>query len=195
MDDAVLSSRTLYRGWFDLLMLRLRLGGRELDRALVRHPSGVAVLAYDPARRVAMTVRESRAGPMLLDVAPFAEAIAGVSEEGEDSAETARREALEEAGLALGELEHVGQVWMTPASSTERVHLFLAPYRADDRVSRGGGLAEENERIDVREEPLNQLWRAFADGELCDAKAAMLLQALRIRSPALFEGGGFPKPL
>jgi hypothetical protein len=29
MDDAILSSRPLFEGWFDLLMLRMRLNGRE----------------------------------------------------------------------------------------------------------------------------------------------------------------------
>ena len=76
---------------------------------------------------------------------------------------------------------------MTPASTTERVHLFLAEYGQADRVSEGGGAAGENERIDVREEPLAALWHEAESGAMTDAKLLLLLQALRIRHPRLFE--------
>ncbi|HEX8445457.1 MAG TPA: NUDIX domain-containing protein [Sphingomonas sp.] len=189
--DAVLGSDVLFRGWLDLLMLQLRINGHDESRPLVRHPSGAAVLPYDPDRRVAITVTQTRAAPLFLRSPPLEEAIAGVAEE-TDLAETARREAWEEGGLRLARLDRVGAVWMDPNSSTEQVHLFLAEYRVGDRVAAGGGLAAENERVVVREWPLAELWDAVVGAPLADAKTLLLLQALRLRRPALFTATGDP---
>lgn len=186
MSDAILSSRPLYRGWLNLIMLRLRLGQVECERPIIEHVSGATVLAYDPERRVAMTVRQTRDAVLYLSAAPFAEAIAGVTED-EHPAETARREAYEEAGLHLTDVELVGHVWMTPSTTTERVHLFLAAYRAGDRTGAGGGVADELETIEAREEPLARLWADAVSGRIGDAKLFMLLQALRLRRPELFD--------
>ncbi len=185
MTDTVLASHVLYRGWLSLRMLRLRLGDIECDRAIVEHVSGATVLAYDPDRRVAMTVRQTRDAVLYLGGEPFAEAIAGVTES-EAPIDTARREAFEETGLALRSVEAVAQVWMTPSSTTERVHLFLAEYRSEDRIGAGGGAADEIETIDAREEPLADLWDEAVSGRVGDAKLFMLLQALHLRRPELF---------
>lgn len=185
--DAVLDQRRLFDGWMSVLLLRVRLDGKEVDRSLIEHPSGSAVLPYDPERGVALVGRQTRAAPLYLGHPAMLEAMGGV-DEGDDPADCARREALEEAGVALGELEHVGQVWMTPSSTTERVHLFLGTYAPASRVSAGGGNAEEGETVHLEEVPLAELWRHAASGAMTDAKTFMLLQALRIRRPALFEG-------
>lgn len=186
MTDAVLAARPLYQGWLSLHMLRLRLGDVECDRAIVDHVSGATVLAYDPERRVAMTVRQTRDAVLYLGGAPFPEAIAGVTEQ-EEPADTARREAFEETGLRLHDVEAVAQVWMTPSSTTERVYLFLAAYSLADRIGAGGGAADEIETIDAREEPLADLWDEAISGRIGDAKFFMLLQALKLRRPKLFD--------
>lgn len=185
MNDAVLSRRPIYRGWLNLVMLRLRLSGVECERPIVEHVSGATVLAYDAQRRVAMTVRQTRDAVLYLDQPVFPEAIAGVTEN-ELPAETARREAFEETGLSLRSVEPVGHVWMTPSTTTERVHLFLAEYGSSDRIGPGGGAVNEIETIDAREEPLSQLWTDASSGRLGDAKLFMLLQALKLRRPELF---------
>ena len=186
MPDRILSSRSLYDGWLNLILAHVRLGDEEDERPVIEHPSGSAVLPYDPVRRVALTVRETRTPVLYLDQPGFAEPVAGVGED-ESAAETARREAEEEVGVRLGPVEPVGLVWMTPASTTERVHLFLAEYAQTDRVSKGGGAEDENERIDVREESLAALWRDVESGAMTDAKLLLLLQALRLRRPDLFK--------
>jgi 8-oxo-dGTP pyrophosphatase MutT (NUDIX family) len=176
MTDIVLAQQPIYQGWLDLVMLRLRLGGVECERPIVDHVSGAAVLAYDPDRRVAMTVRQTRDAVLYLGQSIFPEAIAGVTEAEAPSA-TARREALEETGLRLTEVEPVGYVWMT----------FLACYTVADRIGPGGGAADEIETIDAREEPLTTLWADATSGKIADAKLFMLLQALRLRRPNLFD--------
>lgn len=185
MPDGVLGARTLFSGWLDLLMLKLRLNGVEEERPLVVHPSGSAVLAYDPVRRVALMVAQTRCAILFLGAPPPIEVIAGVAEE-EDFAVTARREAEEEAGVRLTDLQRVAAVWMDPSTSTERVHLYLGRYGEGDRIGEGGGLPEENERLTVVERPLCDVWDEVTSAEFADAKTLLLLQALRLRHPELF---------
>ncbi len=73
-----------------------------------------------------------------------------------------------------------------PGVSTERLHLFLAPYRAADRTGEGGGLAEEHENIVVVETALGDLAGMADRGEIEDLKTLALVQSLRLRHPALF---------
>ena len=186
MADSILSTRTLFNGWMNVVLARMRLKDTEVEWPLIEHPSGAAVLAYDPVRRVALTVRQTRLAVLHAGHAVFPEAVGGVVDD-EDAEATARQEAMEEAGLRLGDIELVARVWMTPSSTTERVSLYLGAYNQVDRVFQGCGLADENEHIEVREEALADLWEAVQTEVLMDAKLVMLLQALRIKSPHLFE--------
>ena len=186
MPDRILSSRPLYTGWLNLLMLKLRLAsGEEIERPIVEHPSGAAVLPFDAERRVAMVIREMRAPVLHAGEDAFLEPIAGALD-GDPPEQCARREAMEEGGVRLATLEHVAHLWPTPATTTERVSFYLAPYTAADRVEKGGGLAEEAEHIRVAERPLAALWAMVDEGSIRDMKLLVLLQALRIRRPELF---------
>ena len=188
MPDRILSSEPIYEGWLSLSDVRYEDRGEEARRPVVVHPSGAAVLPYDEERRVALVIREVRAPVLLAGESAFLEPIAGKRDDELPEA-CIRREAMEEGGLRLGELDHVAHLWPTPATSTERVDLFLASYCAADRVGKGGGLEEEGEHIRVVERSLGELWTAAAAGGIVDMKLFALLQALRIRRPELFAHG------
>ena len=180
---------TLYEGWSDLLKLTIRTpSGGTFTREVEDHGAAVAVLPYDPERRVAVLARQFRA-PVMHAGGPdtLLEAPAGMLDE-DDPEACARREAEEEVGLRLSRLERVGTVWPCPGVSTERIDLFLAPFTGADRISDGGGLADENEDIEVVEMPLADLWGLAERGEIQDLKTLALAQALRLRHPELFAG-------
>lgn len=186
MSDEIEAER-LIDGWFGVVRVRYPLPSGELDeRNVVDHPSGAAVLPYDPDRRVGLVVSEPRPPLLWKGRAGIVEAIGGALD-GDDPETCARREAEEEAGVRLSTLARVFHGWVTPATSTEEVTYFLAPYRAGDRIGPGGGLPEEHESIRVRERPLAELWTAVERCEVADVKLLALLQALRLREPALFE--------
>jgi 8-oxo-dGTP pyrophosphatase MutT (NUDIX family) len=112
------------------------------------------------------------------------EAIAGRIEN-EERLDAARREAMEEAGIRMRELELIATCWSSPAVSTERWHLYLGTYSPADRVGPGGGRPDEFEDLVAREILLSEL--AMADrADFADAKTLFLLQALRLRHPDLF---------
>jgi nudix-type nucleoside diphosphatase (YffH/AdpP family) len=184
----IVDSRLAYDGYAKVTLLTLTDDtGEEHNREVVSYGHSACVLPYDPERRVALIVRLPRAPLLLAGVAAnLIEAPAGMIAGGESPEIAIRREAMEEAGLALTELEPVAVCWPSPGVLAERSHLFLAPYRAEDRLGPGGGLAEEHEAIVVEERPLAELWRAAQAGQLQDLKTFALVLALHARRPQLF---------
>ena len=187
MPARVLDIRLIHDGWTKFQIARIALAdGLSIAREIEDHGRAVAVLPYDPARRVVMLVRQLRA-PMLVaaDLQTSLEAPAGILDSG-DPEECARREAMEECGLRLGPLEPLARAWSIPGVSTETMDLFLAPYAAADRVASGGGLAEEHEQIEVVETTCADLAAMIDEGRLVDMKTLVLALSLRLRHPHLF---------
>jgi nudix-type nucleoside diphosphatase (YffH/AdpP family) len=187
MSAQILDKTIVHDGWAKYAVLKVRLpGGQIAKRELEEHGPAVTVLPYDPERRTALLVRQFRA-PVLASAGEdsLLEAIAGLTD-GEDPDDAARREAVEETGVQLKALEPVALLWTMPGLSTERMHLYLAPYARADRVGKGGGAKGEHEDITVVELSLREL-AAMADaGTLSDMKTFALVQTLRLRRPDLF---------
>ncbi|HUD95312.1 NUDIX domain-containing protein [Sphingobium sp.] len=176
----------VYDGWYRLRRLRVRMPcGTEVERHLEDHGSAAAVLPYDPVARTALIVSMPRAPLLAAGASPIWEAVAGTLD-GREAEDCARAEAVEEAGVLLRALEPVACVWTMPALSSERLHLFLAPYAATDRIGKGGGAEGEMENITVAEIRLSTLRRQLFAGECVDPKLIMLSQALLLRRPELF---------
>ncbi|MGD0191419.1 MAG: NUDIX hydrolase [Rhizomicrobium sp.] len=184
----IISARSVYSGWSSLSIATVRgRDGRSFERIVEHHGFSACVLPYDPERKTAILVSQFRAPVRVASgQASLLEAIAGLTD-GEDPSVAATREALEEAGLRLSELEPAGIAWVMPGLSTERMNLFLARYSPADRVAAGGGEAHEHEDIAVVELSLGDV-AAMADaGTLNDLKTLALVQTLRVRRPALFR--------
>lgn len=179
---------SIHEGWCKLVVATIHTpDGETIRREIEDHGTVIAVLAYDPERRVALLARQFRPPPFFAaGQAEMTEAVAGFVDEDEPPEESARREALEEAGLRLDALDPVGTVWTSPGLSTERTHLFLAAYRAADRVEEGGGVASEHEAITLAETPLAALAAGAEAGAIDDLKLLTLVQTLRLRRPDLF---------
>ncbi|GAA4603750.1 nudix-type nucleoside diphosphatase (YffH/AdpP family) [Actinoplanes octamycinicus] len=152
---------------------------------------GATVLLYDADRRTVLLTRQFRY-PVYVNGHPdgmFVEAAAGLLD-GDDPAAAIRREASEELGVLIGELEPVFAVWTSPGSVTERVHCFAAPYTAASRVGPGGGLAGDGEDIAAVELPFETALAQVASGEIADAKTILLLQWAALRGPFSREAAG-----
>lgn len=186
MAQSITAIRTAYQGWCRLLVASVASRGETLEREIEDHGAAVAILPYDPVRRVATLVLQPRIPVMWAEPGTTVlEAVAGVMEE-TDPDQAARRETLEEVGLRLDALEAIGRVWTMPGLSSERMTLYLAAYRETSRVAAGGGLAAEHEDITVVEVPLATLAADADAGRLNDMKTLALVQSLRLRQPTLF---------
>ena len=91
----------------------------------------------------------------------------------------ARKEAAEETGYQVGEVEKVFELYMSPGGVTEVVHFFMAQYSDAHHTGQGGGV--EDEDIDVLELPFAQALEMVKRGEIRDGKTVILLQQLQLR--------------
>ncbi|MFI5898071.1 NUDIX domain-containing protein [Actinoplanes sp. NPDC051513] len=145
---------------------------------------GATILLYDPDRRTVLLARQFRF-PVYVNGHPdgmLVEAAAGLLD-GDDPAGAIRREAAEELGVEVGELEHVFGAWMSPGSVTERLHFYAAPYTPASRTTAGGGVADEGEDIEAIELPFDEALAGTTDGRIADAKTIMLLQWAALHGP------------
>lgn len=188
MDADIVATEVQYQGWSRLLIATIRLPtGETFRREIEDHGAAVAVLPYDPVRKVAILVRQFRA-PVFLQSGQrhMSECVAGILDEADPQA-CARREVLEEAGVEVRSLEAVASTWTMPGISTERMHLFLAAYSGPLQARTGLGVASEHEYISVEETSLRAI-AAMADaGNVTDMKTLLLVQSLRLRHPHLFN--------
>jgi nudix-type nucleoside diphosphatase (YffH/AdpP family) len=164
---------------------RRRDGGWETQqRETYDRGNGATILLYDPQRRTVLLTRQFRF-PAYVNDHPdgmLIEAAAGLLDD--DDADTAiRREASEELGVEFGAVHHIFDVYMSPGSVTERLHFYAAPYAPADRTSRGGGLAEDGEDIEVLELAFGEAMAMIAHGQIADAKTIMLLQWAALHGP------------
>jgi len=154
-----------YQGFFRLERVHLRhsLHGGGMSPVLVREVvekgDVVAVLPYDPIADSVVMIEQFRVGAIgEARSAWLLEIVAGLIEPGEQPEDVARREAAEEAGLAIRRIEPIARFLATPAKSSELTHLYCGEV---DAASAGGvhGLAHEGEDIRVVPMPVD---RAFA---------------------------------
>lgn len=146
--------------------------------------NGATVLLYDLARRTVLLTRQFRY-PVYVNDHPdgmLIETAAGLLDD-DDPATAIRREAAEETGVEIGELEHVWDVYMSPGSVTERLHFFAATYDASTRTRDRAGLEDEGEHIELVELDIDDALSMVRSGGIQDAKTIMLLQWARLDGP------------
>lgn len=157
-------------------------------RMLFERGDAVAVLPYDPqTRRVVLVCQFRYPVTARGDSAWLWEAIAGMVDGDRTPEEVARAEAMEEAGYAIGALEHIMTVYPSPGACSERMHIYLSPLEPGMRVAQGGGLAEGHEDILVRLYTLEEAMRMVRNGGITDAKTILALQYLAIHSKRYFS--------
>ena len=154
------------------------------ERETYDRGDGATILLYDAAARTVLLTRQFRF-PAYVNEHPdgmVIETAAGLLDE--DDPETAiRREAEEETGHTVGDVEHVFDVYMSPGSVTERLHFFAAPYvRGTIADGSRAGLADEGEDIEVLELSFDDALDRIGH-DIVDAKTIMLLQWAALRGP------------
>lgn len=157
----------------------------QQSREVYDRGDGAAILLYNKQRHTIVLTRQFRL-PALLNGHPdgmLLEAPAGLLD-ADDPVTAIRREAEEETGYRVAEVEEVLAPIMSPGSVTERLHLFVGEYTAADRVSAGGGHAGEGEDIEVIEVALDQALAMIERREIVDAKTIMLVYYAKLNGLA-----------
>lgn len=151
---------------------------KDNTREYYDNGNSAVVLPYDPARKTVLLTRQLRIPPFIQDgIESMVEACAGKLED-EDPETRILKEIEEELGYRIASAEKLFDLYMSPAGFMERITFFLCRYGPSDKVSGGGGLADEGEDIEVIELELAEARKLVARGEIRDAKTVVLLQAL-----------------
>jgi nudix-type nucleoside diphosphatase (YffH/AdpP family) len=150
-------------------------GWQQQEREVYDAASGAAVLLYNRERRTVVLTRQFRLGAKLNGSDGFLlEAAAGVLD-GAAPEERVKLEAREETGYEIERVEPVMQLYPSPGSLTERIHLFAAEYDPARRCGPGGGKADEGEDIEVVEMDFDDALAMIETGDIADAKTVLLL--------------------
>lgn len=152
--------------------------GAAQDRAVFVMADAVTVLPYDPVRDRVLLIEQFRVGALARgDQAAWQlEAIAGRIDPGETPEDAARREAMEEAGLALGPLHPVAGYYPSPGAVSEYLYSYVALTDLPDGTAGIFGAAEEAEDIRGHLISFDRMMDLAAAGELTNGP--MLLTAL-----------------
>jgi nudix-type nucleoside diphosphatase (YffH/AdpP family) len=146
--------------------------------------NGATILLHDPDRDTVLLVRQFRY-PAFANGHPdgyLLEAPAGLLDD-EDALSAITREAEEETGVRVRDVERLFELYMSPGSVTERIGFFRASYRSGEATGPSG--ADDAEDLEVVEVELDEAVSMIADGRIVDGKTVILLQqAVLARSSA-----------
>jgi ADP-ribose pyrophosphatase len=144
--------------------------GSTGDLEMIRHPGAAAIVpcasdptGEDPTILLIRQFRYAAGGPLW-------EIPAGTLDPGEDPEACARRELLEEAGVAAGRIERLTSIFTTPGFTDEVIHLYLASGLETRKPAR-----ERDEFIEVVPQPLSRILARIRDGEVRDAKTIVAI--------------------
>ena len=93
-----------------------------------------------------------------------------------------RRETEEETDYKITHIKKVFEAYMSPGSVTEILYFFIAEYSPAMKVTEGGGVAHEQEEIEVLELPMQTALQMIETSDIKDGKTIMLLQYLRLKN-------------
>ena len=191
----ILEETIVYRGFFNLLRIRLRhslfRGGwsRVLTRELFQRGDCVAVLPYDPVRDEVVLIEQFRVGALKHDDPKWMlEIVAGAIEPGESAEAVAHRELEEECGCKAMTMTRISEFYTSPGGSSEKITLFWARVDAGEA---GGihGLEAEDEDILVHVFPFHEAYGKVENGEINSAIPIVALQWLALHRDSLRQHG------
>jgi nudix-type nucleoside diphosphatase (YffH/AdpP family) len=163
-----------------------RRDGSWQQRTREVHDNGnsAVVLPYDANRNTVLMIRQFRLPIYLQDgIERTIEACAGKLD-GEKAERRIIKEIEEELGYRIEKADRLFELYVSPASVMEKITFFTCAYSPANKVSEGGGLADEGEHIEVIETTLDEAAAMVAAGEIIDAKTIILVQFLRDRTRA-----------
>jgi ADP-ribose pyrophosphatase len=149
-------------------------GGRVATREIVEHAGAVAIAALDEDDRLMMIFQYRHAVRRRLWEIP-----AGLLDHaGEDPAEAAARELMEEAGLEATDWSVLVDVVPSPGFSDEAVRAFLA--RGLTEVQRPDLGDDEEADLELRWIPLDDAVAMVLSGEIVNAVTVASILAIRV---------------
>lgn len=144
--------------------------------------NGATILLYNKAAKTIILTRQFRLPTYINgnDTGMLIESCAGLLDK-DSPEECIKKEVEEETGYKVSSVKKVFEAYMSPGSVTEILHFFIAEYSHHMKAGEGGGLAHEQEEIEVLEMKFDTALAMIETGEIKDGKTIMLIQYLRLK--------------
>lgn len=151
----------------------------EQKREVFNRGDGVVALLYNKVNKEILLTEQFRM-PVYQNTKEDAmlwEACAGMLDDNVPTT-AVLKEIEEETGYRLKEtdLEKIYEAYSSPGAVTEKLHYFIGLYTEDQKVSNGGGAADETENIILHRLSLDEALQLLKNGRIKDAKTIILLQ-------------------
>lgn len=151
---------------------------KRLSRESYDRGNGTSILLYNKEKGTVILTKQFRMPAYANDKndGMSIEVCAGAIDKDEPPEVCIIREVEEEVGYKIDKATKVLEAYTSPGAVTEKMYMFIAEYTDDIKVNEGGGVASENEEIEVLEIPFTQAIQMMKDFKIIDAKTIMLLQ-------------------
>lgn len=187
-DIQIVQSDILSDNWYTLKKIRYQYleddGTQHTQtREVYDRGNGATILLYNKEQKTVILTRQFRL-PAFVNgnkEGMLIEACAGLLDK-DNPEDCIRRETEEETGYQVTDVRKIFEAYMSPGSVTEILYFFIAEYTAAMKVNEGGGIAAEQENIEVLEIPVQQAVEMISSGEIRDAKTIMLLQYVQLHA-------------
>ncbi len=157
---------------------------KPVSRECYNRGHGAAILLYNAEQKTVILTKQFRM-PIYetnTEEAMSIEVCAGAIDYNDSPLDTIIRETEEEVGYKIATATQVLTTYPSPGALTEKMFLFVAEYSERMKVNDGGGLANENEEIEVLELPFSKALDMIKTEEIKDAKTIMLLQYAQLNT-------------
>jgi ADP-ribose pyrophosphatase len=184
-DVDILSKQSLYNGFFNMTKITFRHklfnGGwsDNIDRELFERGHAVALLPYDPITDKVILIEQVRVGALESDNPWQYEIVAGMIDKDQTSEQVAIREADEEAGIKVSNLEKISSFYPSSGGCTEQLDVFIG-FTDASKATGIHGLDDENEDIRVHVFTREEAYALVTSGIIENAASIIALQWLEL---------------
>ncbi|MBR1777838.1 MAG: NUDIX domain-containing protein [Alphaproteobacteria bacterium] len=147
-----------------------------VSREVMERGNAAGILMYDPDRDQLVFVEQMRVGVFIANEHPWIlECAAGIVDPGETPEQVVCREAREEAGAEVLEIEPIIEYFSSPGGLSEKIFLFCGHVHAD-QVADFAGLQSEDEDIRVVVMSAEEAEKRMTEGKFNNALTIIAMQ-------------------
>lgn len=168
----VISEQIIFNQSLKIQEAELKAGNDTFKRQRIQRQDAVAVLILNTDTQKVVLTKQFRY-PVADKMNDFLlEIVAGKIDPGEEPLDTAIRETEEETGYRVQKenIKLICSCFSSPGYTTEEFYVYCATVTTSDKKTKGGGLEEEHEQIEVIEMDLNDFNTLLKEGKIRDAK-------------------------